>query len=93
MTKLFTFAKLREGKKPGDEPTLFLESYHGTYEITQQQLIDLLVEDNQMCEDCHDEGEVSTDESDGEGHIMRGVGSQKCHCKSRHDDDERDDDL
>lgn len=92
MTKLFTNAKLVPGKTAYDEPTLHLEGINGSYEITQQQLIDLLIEDGQLCEDCYDEGEVSTDESDGEGHIMRGVGSQRCHCKSR-DEDDRDDDL
>lgn len=92
MTKLFTNAKLMPGKTPGDEPTLHIESYHGSYTITQKQLIDLLIEDGQMCEDCYDEGEVSTDESDGEGHIMRGVGTRKCHCKNR-DEDDRDDDI
>jgi len=33
------------------------------------------------CEYCGGTGEVSTDESDGEGHIERGVGSQKCICQ------------
>lgn len=91
---LFTFAKLVPGKKPGEEQTLFIESPHGNYTITEEQLINLLIEDNQMCEYCHDEGEVSTDESDGEGHIMRGVGSRKCECKlSEPDDDRGDEDL
>lgn len=93
MTKLFTFAKLVPGKKPGEEQTLFIESPYGTYEIKESQLINLLIEDGQMCEDCNDEGEVSTDESDGEGHIMRGVGSRKCICKIPEPEDNRDDDL
>ena len=33
------------------------------------------------CEICQDTGEVSTDEDDGEGHIQRGVGTQKCECR------------
>lgn len=33
------------------------------------------------CDECEDTGEVSCDESDGEGHIMRGVGTQKCICQ------------
>jgi len=31
-----------------------------------------------VCAYCYGEGEYSVDESDGEGHIMRGVGTQKC---------------
>jgi len=86
---LFTFAKLVPGKKPGEEQTLFIESPYGNYTITEKQLIDLLIEDNQMCEHCLDEGEISEDESDGEGHIMRGVGSRRCICKEPdHDADE-----
>lgn len=93
MTKLFTTAKLIPGEKPGDEPVLQIESYHGTYKITQQQLINVLVEEGLMCEDCFDEGEITTDESDGEGHIQRGVGTRTCHCKKRVDDDDRRDDY
>ena len=33
------------------------------------------------CERCHGSGEVATDESDGEGHIMRGVNLEKCLCQ------------
>ena len=35
-----------------------------------------------ICDDCYGEGVVATDEDDGEGHTMRGVGSEPCHCKS-----------
>ena len=35
---------------------------------------------------CDGSGEISTDESDGEGHIMRGVGTQKCLCKTNQDE-------
>jgi len=35
----------------------------------------------ERCEYCHGTGEVATDESDGEGHIMRGVGTSKCICQ------------
>jgi hypothetical protein len=34
-----------------------------------------------VCEFCNGTGEVSVDESDGEGHIMNGVGTQKCICR------------
>lgn len=36
----------------------------------------------ERCEHCHGSGEVATDEDDGEGHTMRGVGTQKCICQS-----------
>lgn len=35
----------------------------------------------ERCEHCHGSGEVATDEDDGEGHTMRGVGTQKCICQ------------
>lgn len=38
--------------------------------------------------ECDGSGEVSTDESDGEGHIMRGVGTRACRCRTERDDDE-----
>lgn len=38
-------------------------------------------EDEELCEWCEGTGEVATDEDDGEGHIMRGVGTKKCICK------------
>lgn len=37
--------------------------------------------DEGECIYCGGEGEVATDEDDGEGHIMRGVGTQKCVCQ------------
>ena len=50
-----------------------------------------LVEDD-YCTDCGGTGEISTDESDGEGHIQRGVGTQKCHCKINTNEDDQDED-
>lgn len=35
----------------------------------------------ERCEHCKGTGEVATDEDDGEGHIMRGVGTSKCICQ------------
>lgn len=35
----------------------------------------------EVCDICKGTGEVSTDESDGEGHLQRGVGVQKCECQ------------
>lgn len=43
-----------------------------------------------ICADCEGTGEVAVDVDDGEGHTMRGVGSQKCLC--RIDDSESDGD-
>lgn len=34
----------------------------------------------EVCAFCLGDGEVSTDEQDGEGHTMRGVGTQTCPC-------------
>lgn len=39
------------------------------------------------CAECGGTGEVSCDESDGEGHIMHGVGTQKCLCQTKEADD------
>ena len=44
----------------------------------------------EVCAYCLGDGEYSTDESDGEGHIMRGVGTQKCHCTIEDDYDDQD---
>lgn len=41
----------------------------------------------EVCAYCFGEGEYPVDESDGEGHTMRGVGTQKCHCRNRDEDD------
>lgn len=38
-------------------------------------------ENEDKCEWCGGEGVIATDEDDGEGHTMRGVGSQKCICQ------------
>ena len=35
-----------------------------------------------VCAFCHGEGEVSTDEMDGDGNLERGVGTRKCICRS-----------
>ena len=33
------------------------------------------------CDYCGGSGRIATDESDGEGHIMQGVGREKCICQ------------
>lgn len=35
----------------------------------------------EVCTDCYGTGIVATDEDDGEGHTMRGVGESKCICQ------------
>lgn len=40
------------------------------------------IKEEERCEHCFGSGEVATDEDDGEGHTMRGVGTQKCICQS-----------
>lgn len=37
----------------------------------------------EVCADCHETGEVSMDEDDGEGHTMRGVGTRPCPCRAK----------
>jgi len=37
----------------------------------------------ERCEHCNGTGEVNTDEDDGEGHIMRGVGTTQCICQKQ----------
>ena len=44
------------------------------------------VNDESVCQECFGTGEISTDESDGEGHTMRGVGTRKCECQIRDED-------
>jgi hypothetical protein len=48
--------------------------YAPIYGISQRENPD-------WCELCGGTGEISTDEQDGEGHTMRGVGTQKCICR------------
>lgn len=50
--------------------------YEGGAKITAEE----------RCSECLGTGEVSCDESDGEGHIMRGVGTQKCLCQIKEED-------
>ena len=51
-----------------------------TEELYEDTLLDWNVEEGE-CAECDGTGEVSTDESDGEGHIMRGVGTETCLCQ------------
>jgi DnaJ-class molecular chaperone len=50
-------------------------------------------EDDGPCKTCGGSGVVSTDESDGEGNTMKGVGTQKCpDCKGEVADEDEEDD-
>lgn len=51
------------------------------YTITANEIEALLIESGDMCAECLDTGEVATDEDDGEGHLMQGVGTRKCICQ------------
>lgn len=51
------------------------------YTVSAENIKDLLVARGDMCGECEDTGEIATDEEDGEGHTMRGVGTRKCPCK------------
>jgi hypothetical protein len=43
-----------------------------------------------VCEECGGTGEISTDEDDGEGHTMRGVGTRPCPlCKHKEPTEDR----
>jgi len=50
-------------------------------ELIEDTLLDWNVEEGE-CAKCGGTGEVATDESDGEGNIMRGVGTAKCGCQN-----------
>ena len=43
-----------------------------------------------VCSECRGTGEISVDEDDGQGHTMRGVGTQKCICKSKPEPDDQE---
>lgn len=91
-----------KAKWPGLSPTEVMvrvhiaEGHSHEMEYTMQEFLEALgfedaVQDLKPCEVCNGEGKVATDESDGEGHIMQGVGEADCpHCgleKVNEDDD------
>ncbi len=47
------------------------EQYRVTWEVSMKKI----------CTLCDGTGTMAIDESDGEGHIMRGVGSEICDCQ------------
>lgn len=47
--------------------------------------------DFNVCQECCGKGEVATDEDDGEGHLMRGVGRVPCpFCKKLTNNEDND---
>lgn len=64
---------------------IHIETDYSTYEVTQEQLKNLLIEDGQMCEDCEDSGEIVTDGTDADGNVERGVNTTPCHCRADKD--------
>ena len=46
------------------------------------------VEDEMVCQYCHGDGVIATDETDGSGNVARGVESRKCICQVKYDDNE-----
>jgi len=60
--------------------------HHDPIEIYRCSKCNLECEIEEACELCLGTGEVSVDESDGEGHIMRGVGTRKCECRLQEDE-------
>lgn len=61
--------------------------HHDPIEIYRCSKCKLECEIEEACELCLGTGEVSVDESDGEGHIMRGVGTRKCECRLEKQDE------
>lgn len=65
-------------KAPVVPPQVVLLYRGEKVEYTMREFLELVGFDNLPCETCGGEGEVATDEDDGEGHTMRGVGTAKC---------------
>ena len=67
-----------------------IKGEYGDYEVDGQLLEEVLIQSGQLCGECGGSGEVSVDEDDGEGHLMRGVGTRKCICQVDKDDHDPD---
>lgn len=67
------------------------EAGHYEFEEAQEIVLNANINENdvpneaivpiKVCAFCHGEGEVSTDETDSDGNVARGVGTQKCICR------------
>lgn len=66
-------------------------SYMSGYYIDRKLCPDCKEPCEPICADCEGTGVVAVDEDDGDGHTMRGTGSQKCLCQVKEEDDMDDD--
>lgn len=71
----------REKNAPYSEDVVRVETDDGMYSLTAAQIEQVLIEDGQMCEDCHDIGVVEVMETlwGGEPHQARM--HRPCPCK------------
>lgn len=83
-----TYANLSR-HQPISEDVVHIIGDEGEYTLTGKQIEELLIEDGQMCGDCHDTGEVTVDEAvyPDAGSPTAAIGTRKCHCQD-HDPDE-----
>ena len=58
-----------------------LKDHHDPIEIYRCSKCQLECDIETVCELCLGSGEVSVDETDESGNVMRGVGTRKCECK------------
>ena len=66
---------VEDWKESGTKPAQVALTFRGDkVEYTMREFLDLVGFDNLPCETCNGDGEVVTDEDDGEGHTMRGTG-------------------
>lgn len=61
-----------------------IEGPNGVYTLTGEEIERMLIENNQMCGDCLDTGEVTTYEKvypEDAGSPTAPIGTRKCHCR------------
>ena len=80
-------------KIDNDEQTIFdqvlyMESIIDKLQNGFTSGINWKIEGEEVCQECGGTGEVSEDETDREGNIMRGVGSRACACRNKNKSDE-----
>ena len=98
------YAKIEDFKKkwPGQQTTDVVvrvninDNHANEQEFTMSEFLGALGladadTDIKPCETCGGTGEVATDEDDGNGHSMRGVGTSKCPDCLTEPDNESDD--
>lgn len=62
--------------------------HHDPIEIYRCNLCHKECEVDEVCDECFGTGEISVDESDGEGHTTRGTGTEKCRCSIKESTEE-----